>query len=455
MNKKNIIIFLMIFLSIISASQNYVNANSLKENYISVKLSRPIKDKHSINLYSEEGFALYYKENLSREVEMFDIKYLNISLDSNRFVISDSYNNYLSDFGIDEGIVIGSNNGYDSKIKVEDSSYRGYIDLKANGSEIIVINYLNLDDYLYGVIPREMPASFHMEALKAQAIGARTYVLYNINKHSGEGYNICDTTHCQVYGGMDGEHERTNKAVDETKGIVITYNGNIIDAVYHSNSGGYTEDSKEAWGGYVPYLTGVEDKYSIGFSGSQWQFTMKAEEISKRMMNSGTNVGNILDMDIIERSPNGRVSKLRIIGEFGEEVLNKSQIRQVLGTNELKSTWFDIERGGEATYKEIYAIDGNYSTPKTINMDSSYIVDENFNTRLLKPKELNIIDKYKTSTITSIDKYPNGNFIIRGKGYGHGVGMSQWGAHGMANEGYTFEEILKHYYTDAEIRKTY
>ena len=207
-------------------------------------------------------------------------------------------------------------------------------------------------NYLYGVVPREMPASFEMEALKAQAIAARTYTLKNINKHNSEGYDLCDTTHCQVYGGMDGEQEITNRAVDETYGMIITYNGEIIDALYHSNSGGVTEDSLEAWGNNYPYLISVDDEFSNDAPNSNWSINLTADEINKRLKNSGINIGNILDMEVLQTSSNGRVTQLKVLGTLGERILNKGEIRAILGDTELKSTWFTIKNQGssEANY---------------------------------------------------------------------------------------------------------
>src|SRR5699024_6529025 len=137
-------------------------------------------------------------------------------------------------------------------------------------------------------------------------------------------------------------------------------------------SGGYTEDAIEAWGGSSPYLTAVKDEFSYGSPNSDWSFTMTADQINSKLQNNGVNIGKIIDMEIVETSPSGRVSMLKVVGTSGEEILNKSKIRQVLGSTELKSTWFTIKRddNGE-TSKTIYAIDEKNINPQAIDINKS------------------------------------------------------------------------------------
>ncbi|HHV72515.1 MAG TPA: SpoIID/LytB domain-containing protein, partial [Clostridia bacterium] len=138
--------------------------------------------------------------------------------------------------------------------------YRGKLEvsLDKNGS-LIVVNELPIEDYLCGVLPQEMLAWFPEEALKAQAVASRTYTYSNLNKHKNNNYNLCATTHCQVYGGAGVEDSRTNNAVYSTRGEVLTYNGTLISAFYHASSGGHTENSENVWSAALPYLKGVVD----------------------------------------------------------------------------------------------------------------------------------------------------------------------------------------------------
>lgn len=431
----------------------YVLGSSLEDDYISIKLTSPIKSKNSVKLYSENGFSLYSKDDRLNEIEYFETENINIMLGDEKDIdIFDIDDNLLFSFNQEEDLIITSMNEYERKVKVEDKNYRDYINFKIKDNGLVVINYVELDNYLYGVVPREMPASFPMDALKAQAIAARSYALKTLNKHISEGYNLCDTTHCQVYGGLDGEHKNTNSAVDETNGMVITYNGNIIDAVYHSNSGGYTEDAVEAWGNSFPYLVAVEDDFSRGSPNSNWSFTITIDKMNSKLKNSGINIGNIIDMDVIETSPSGRVSKLKVMGTLGEEVLSKSKIRQVLGSTELKSTWFNIKKEGNIeNSKTVYAIDGQNTKPQVIDISKSHIVDGNFKKFATRGIASRAIARNNLTQIGHNATSDEGKFIIEGKGYGHGVGMSQWGAKGMAESGHSFEEILQHYYRGVDI----
>lgn len=438
-------------------SDGHVFSSPVDGNFIRVGLTSPIKYKESVKLYSDKGFSIYNKNDILNELKFIDKDYIKICTgEGNEIVIKDNEENILFSYNQEEELIISSKKGYDKKVKVEDKNYRGYLFFKIVNNSLSVINYIHLEDYLYGVVPMEMPASFEMEALKAQAVAARTYALKNINKHGKEGYDLCDTTHCQVYGGLDGEHERTNGAVDETEGIVITYNGKVIDALYHSNSGGHTEDSVEVWGNSVPYLIGVKDEFSIGYPNSTWEIRLTSDHINTKLIQNNIYIGELIDMEILASSPNGRVSKLKVIGTSGETVLNKSKIREILGPNELKSTWFTIKKEGDrGTTKTVYAIDGESLEPISININDTYILGEDNKSTPSKISNNRLIIRGRDSNIEIENRpiYNTGNFIIEGKGYGHGLGMSQWGAQGMAKLGYSYEDILKHYYTDVEIIK--
>ena len=446
--RKKFIAFLIIVLLGLNIQNGYAFANSM-DNYVSIKLTNPIKSREIIKLYSDDGFNIYIN-SIFNDIEYIPNKNISIELNSiGEIEIKDEIGEIL--FSTHENnLILSSANKWDSIITVEDKRYRDFIKIQRESQSLLVINLIDIEHYLYGVVPREMPASFPMEALKAQAVAARTYTLNNLNKHGSEGYNLCDTTHCQVYGGIDGEHTRTNEAVDATKGIVITYNGSIIDAVYHSNSGGHTEDSAEAWGNYFPYLIGVEDEFSKNQPNSDWSFTIESSALNNKLKNNGIYIGDVVDLEIIETSPRGGVSKLKIVGTTGEEILNKGKIRQVLGNDELKSTWFSIKRGGPSTsISHVYAISGNSKNSQKIDPSKAISIDKN-NTKS-NVRNSTVMGKDKRVKLIDIYKENSNGFLIEGKGYGHGVGMSQWGAKKMAEDGYTYDEILKHYYTGVEI----
>lgn len=452
--KKKALVFILALFLLTTWGSIYIVGASIDSEYINVRLTNPIKNKVSINIYSRDGFAIYNKDNLSRKVRELDTNFLNIGLHGGEIVLSYGDQDFFN-LSNGDNLLIGSANDSNSIVKVEDNTYRGYLSLKTNGRELILINYISLEEYLYGVVPREMPASFNMDALKAQAIASRTYTLYNINKHRGEGFNLCDTTHCQVYGGMEGEHERTSRAVEETYGLVAQYNGQIIDSVYHSNSGGRTRDSEEVWGGYLPYLRGVDDPFSEGVTSSTWSFSISANDLYQRLRNNGINIGMPLNMEVVERTVSGRVKTIKIVGEYGEKILSESMYKQVLGAGNFRTTWFSILGDGASTVSwEYYTLDASGSS-KLTSIKDSYVIDGSLNNSLLNHGKISVMDQDGVTTLDMEEVFRVDKFIISGKGFGHGVGMSQWGANTMGNKGYDFSSILKHYYTGVEINKIY
>lgn len=343
----------------------------------------------------------------------------------------------------------------ETPIVVNGKRYRGDILFlfKNNGK---IINRISIEEYLYGVVPREMGASFPKESLKAQAIASRSFSLSNASKHNGDGFNLCNTTHCQVYGGVDGENPKTNEVVDLTSGMVIKHNGKIAEGLYHSNNGGYMESSESAWGGYRDYLISKEDPYSKDSPNSNWTIEYSNEEISTKLRAAGVNVGKLLDINILEKSDGKRVKNIEIVGSNNREKITGARFRNILGDTLFKSTYFDITKDNtdeqnEHAQEKIYIIDKN-KTEKIINSkifianDSKIIEKTRINGLQIKGSKSNRILNEQKETISVSDR-----FKINGHGYGHGVGMSQYGAKVMAEKGYNFKEILNHYYPGVEI----
>ena len=447
-------IFYIIFLcAIVLNIKGYVFASSFEKDYIDIRLTNPIKSGNSVKLYSENGFSIFNRDDKLDEVEYIRDREIIIAPGYKDDIdIMDMDYNIIFSYNEKDRFLITSKDGYERKIGVENKYYRDYIDVKIIRDELLVVNHIDVNSYLYGVVPSEMPASFPIDALKAQAIAARSYTLKSLNKHINEGYNLCDTTHCQVYGGISREHINTNTAVDETWGMVITYNGDIIDAVYHSNSGGYTVDSREAWGNGLPYLVAIKDDFSLESPNSSWDLTIDCSQINDRLKSNGINIGEVIDIEIVERSPSSRVSKLKIIGKSGEKILSRDQIRQVLGFEDLKSTWFTIKKEGNIGYsKAVYAIDGWDKNPQMININKCHIIDASLIRTANRGSANGITSRDRIREVINNDTSGDGKFIIEGQGYGHGVGMSQWGAKKMAELGYSYDEILKHYYKGVDI----
>lgn len=418
------------------------------DNFIKIRLTYPLRSERKVNLYSNSGFSLFDIRDLEEELEFFDQNEIQVTVEKGEICILDSKGKLLSSLDNGDNFLIVSK--YDTTIKVEEMYYRGYIMFKTVGDKLYVINYLDLEEYLYGVVPREMVSSFHIEALKAQAIAARTYAIRNFNKHIRDGYNLCDAEHCQVYGGHNVESIKINEAVDETKGLIITYDGYPIEAVYHSNSGGYTDDAEVIWGGYAPYLASRVDEFSKSFPNSSWKLNLTSEEISYKLKNNGIDVGKVLDLIILDTTTAGRVLDLLIVGTNGEEVISGNEFRTIIGSNILKSTLFTIEKENKYDYEvKIYSIDEK-GNKKAMALDNINIIDKDGN--ILKVDEINYIITDGGIKSVNIETIPSAvNFTIYGNGYGHGVGMSQWGAEGMALNGYNYEEILKYYYKGVDI----
>jgi len=271
--------------------------------------------------------------------------------------------------------------------------YRGLLELRRTPSgRLTVINEVDLEEYLYGVLKMEVDPAWPAAALRAQAVAARTLALHSLNRFAGEGYDVRATTDTQVYGGVAAEDPRTTAAVDETRGVVMTYQGRPIFAAYHSDSGGYTESSEFVWGGRYPYLQGVPDPYSTGAPNHEWSVRMDLRTFEDRLRGAGRMVDAISGVAVMSTTPSGRAGTVQITGAHGTLVLRGSDLRTTLGPDVLRSTLFIVR-----------------VTP---------------------------------------DEQPMVEFL--GRGSGHGVGLSQWGARGMAAAGRTFQEILSYYYTGIE-----
>ncbi|SDK56563.1 SpoIID/LytB domain-containing protein [Natronincola ferrireducens] len=353
-------------------------------------------------------------------------------------------------------------------INVEGRYYRGAITAKRltntqlNNGNMSIVNKLPLQEYLYGVVPREMPALWSLEALKAQAVVARSYAVSNINRFRNLGFDLCNTTTSQVYGGHSNgqgalEHINSNRAVDETHSRILTYNGQIANAYYHSNSGGHTENSENVWSAVTPYIRGVKDDFSLGAPNSQWTVVFTKDQIRNFLSNENVHIGEIIDIKVTNVSQYGRVQELIIYGTQGNYVLIKEHTRRVLGGyTQLKSTWFTVNGGGksENTSGDLAVISSN-GVINSIDLSNKSIVSSTGITQIVNTSNIKIYNgkNYRSteqnsqvSSVTSSDVF---EFV--GKGFGHGLGMSQWGAKKMAEEGYSYLDILTHYYKGTKV----
>lgn len=261
------------------------------------------------------------------------------------------------------------------------------------GLNMTVVNVLPIEDYVKGVVPYEMSSSWPLEALKAQACCARTYMVSNYKSYNSFGFDVTDDTYCQAYLGTKSANATTDRAVDETAGLYITYGGQFCNTTYFSSDGGATEDSENVFSSVVPYLRGVVDPFedAIDFTYKTWTKTMTAAQITTRLRNYGYSISTVVSV-VPEYTRMGNMAKITFRDVNGKTItVSKSNCYSVLGLNSIRFT---------------------------------------------------------------IEKTANGDYLIKGGGWGHNVGMSQWGAYSMASVyGYSYAEILGFYYTGITISK--
>lgn len=308
-------------------------------------------------------------------------------------------------------------------------TYRGSVRLSVSHGKILIINVLALDEYLYGVVGREMSESFPLEALKAQSVAARNYAVMSLGRHSGQGFDLCNGEHCQAYGGVAYEGENIRRAVDETSGKLLYYNGQVVQCYYYSSNGGYSENSENVWVAELGYLKGKSDPFEKGelIPGYYWSHTFTKEEIRDCLASRGIDIGEILDVEVTKYSKNQHVLEIVITGTKGKKTYYKDNIRAAF-PERLKSTLFTVSKGSD-------------EVPVKVLTGNGMSVYETKPAFVMSGNGLNKIEA----------KGKSGEFTFTGRGNGHGVGMSQYGAMFMAKEGYTYEEILKFYFADTEI----
>jgi stage II sporulation protein D len=333
-------------------------------------------------------------------------------------------------------------------VYVNDRAYRGYIEvLRPPQSDMTVVNVLSMNEYLYGVVPREIEASSHEEALKAQAVAARTYAVTSTGKHRDLKFEICNTVDCQVYGGVSGEHANTTKAVVDTTGKIVTWQGSPALVFYFSSSGGYTEDVKNVWGSNYPYLISVEDKYESGKSYMyNWETTYTAKQIKDHLSASGADIGDVKSVSVTKMSAAGRAVEVTVVGSKDTKKYTNESCRYFL--KNLYSQMYNIRAtGGGGAAMNVSTVNGS-GTRSQIDITGKTAVSAEGVTSLPASKGGLVVESGsgKSAFPTSGDTY-----IFSGKGWGHGVGMSQEGAKGMALQGYKYDEILKHYFPGCEV----
>ena len=273
-------------------------------------------------------------------------------------------------------------------IEVNKKEYDGKIDIvRVSNKKTHVINVVDIENYVAGVIEKEMDPSWPMEALKAQAVASRSFALYRKKDASEKLYDVESTTTSQVYGGL-AVSPRSQKAVDETKGMVATYRGDVAETLFHAVAGGETENLTDVWSGEgKPYLISRPAMFETDSPYYNWKTALGAQELYRKLLVAGYRVGPVRSMQLSPHAISGRVRTVVIRHRDGDLKLKATVFRKIVGNRKIRSTRF--------------------------------------------------------SATHNVEK---GIFMFRGTGYGHGVGMSQWSARGMAKKGVKFSVIITHFY---------
>jgi stage II sporulation protein D (peptidoglycan lytic transglycosylase) len=270
-------------------------------------------------------------------------------------------------------------------------SVSGLIHLVRRGKGFLVINRVDLEEYVKGVVPAEVSSTWHQEMLKAQAVAARTYALYQQMLSATREYDVEATVQDQVYRGKQGIDAGILRAVEDTRGLIVTYQDAPIYAAFSSTAAGLTEDAMNVWSKEYPYLKGVECPFDLASPYYQWKSSFKIDILEQSLRQQGFSVGTIATMTPLSFTRGGRVAKLRILHSGGELILRGEELRKAVGYAIIPSTQFAIESIGQ-------------------------------------------------------------DVVLSGFGAGHAVGMCQWGAKELAELGYPFSTILRYYYPGTELQ---
>ncbi len=280
----------------------------------------------------------------------------------------------------------------DTSVLINNHNFRGDVFLlRTSNNRITAINSIDIEDYIKGVLYHEVSHHWAMEALKAQAVATRTYAIYKMQSSGKADYDVTNDIYSQVYGGKDSERYRTGLAVDRTSGQILSFQGKVLPAYFHATCAGMTEDSKELWGTDISPLRGVPCMFCQDSPHMHWKRNYRLHDIQMNLNKRGYKIGSIKEIKVVDRNRSGRVKALKITSRDGEEItVPGKDFREIIGPNDLKSNNYEIIMQG-------------------------YYV----------------------------------NFV--GKGWGHGVGMCQWGARGMAEQQFNFKQILSYYYPGSEL----
>ncbi len=394
-------------------------------------------------VFESQAEAKNYQRSIQSEISTTILSFLEKRPGGEIVLINETSGQRFSS----EGFIQVRGNLFTTRVKIGEGfhfereterTYKGQLEFWLDRfGKITAVTTLPLEEYLKGVVGSEMHPEFPLESLKAQAVTARSYTMARIGKqHRLEPFDLCDEVHCHVYGGVEKESPKVDEAVNHTRGQVLMYNGHICDTFYASTCGGHTEHNENVWNGEPqPYLRGTfdspyADRLPIDFLQNEsrvrqwiesnpdvfcnttkgdvpeamnytkkyfrWQVRYSREELSRIISKkTGEDIGIVNQIVPVERGVSGRLKKIDIRGSRKTITVEKElSIRRALSPNSLYSSCFIVDRNGN-------------------------------------------------------------DFIFKGAGWGHGVGMCQTGAGMMALQGYSYKKILSHYYTNSNIKSLY
>lgn len=336
---------------------------------------------------------------------------------------------------------------------------------RVGGGNLVVVNLVDVDTYVKGVVPYESVKIWPLETLKAQALCAKNYGLINRNKHNGYNFDLCNTTDCQVYYGLGSNKESfqpselSNQAVDEIKGQYVWYGDKLAHTYFYSSNGGGSEDSSKVWGSNqetYPYLLGVVDEYEATVADSipnySFSNSFTCAQLTEILRSKGyaTNT-NVVDFRVTEYSKTGNPLTLKFLYSNGKSNTfsshNSSWLRNKLGC---RSMHFTVSGAGEILSSDCAVNEGN---GKPIgDFTGVYVLSGSGElTRLEQSVPYVIVGTGDIVSAGQSTTIPEGTFVVSGTGWGHNVGYSQWGGYAMAKLGFTCEEIIEFYFTGVKV----
>lgn len=371
--------------------------------------------------------------------------------------------------------------------------YRGSLSFIQAAKGFTVVNELDLESYIRGILKIEMNPEWPQEALKAQAILARTYAVRNAGRFAAQGFDLDATENSQMYRGMNAEDPRTDAAVSATAGRVLTYNGQVATVYYHSDSGGATADVSHVWGGSVPYLTARAEPVMYQSPYSVWSVSLSPRDVASALGKIKVDVGNVRGVRVKQKDSSGRAVLLGVTGDRGEADVRAHAFRMAIGSRVLRSTYFDIVGEGSAVRAPAAAVNNKPASPPPVARapfaaemasEEDPLVEMTRNGVFTKEEMMDMLmnpdkrDDYLRRGLARVGgdtkkamplpvpavKQPQVNepavtpqtaspmgLTFSGRGWGHGVGLSQWGAKAMAENGASCEAILTHYFPGTKI----